>query len=110
MDVDSAILADLAANWGSVEEEACVATQTLSQMTDEAIACREDSSASNHQSNLAEERDASPALSSRWAERLLSLTREYNVQRPAAPINVVSGCTGISAESFVFGARVFTSH
>ncbi|CAK9085091.1 unnamed protein product [Durusdinium trenchii] len=73
-------------------------------MTDEAIACREDSSASNHQSNLAEERDASPALSSRWAERLLSLTREYNVQRPAAPINVVSGCTGISAESFVFEA------
>ena len=94
--------------WACLEEDAYVATQTLSQLTDEAVACMCSSSVSSTEAGPA------PALTPQaprvkptgpwWALRIAHLTRDHEKPLLDRPLNIISGCTGISAETFVLQA------
>ena len=102
-------LAAISDNWGAtLEEDACVATQTLSQLTDEALACR---SSSSH-GGTDEGAGGTPlaATSPSWALRIAKMTASKVPGKLKSPLNVISGCTGISAESFVLKAILAQIH
>ena len=110
--IDEALLES---NWGGLAEEAAVSTQTLSELTAEAEACQlSEGSGSCPAVEVLEssESESAPpteswylrAGSPWWAYRLIHLTKRYNREQCRRPVNIVSGCTGISAESFVMKA------
>lgn len=101
--LDEEQLNALADNWGAaLNDEAIAATQTLSQLTDEAVACKSDSCAeSEHRAGGTRLPTTSPS----WAFRLAHMTKSSYPGKLSRPVNVISGCTGISAESFVLKAR-----
>ena len=103
--VDSETLKSITDNWSCLEDEACEATQVLSQLTDDAEQCRSSSEPSDDEPLV----DGLPMKSTApsWAIRIGQMTREHYLGMPRKPINVISGCTGISAESFVLQASFF---
>ena len=104
----------LEANWGGLLDEAAVHTQTLSQLTDEAVqACPSSDESSAHDAvpvcESSESEGPMPTqswslkpASPWWAYRLVHLTRQYSREEIRRPVNIISGCAGVSAESFVF--------
>lgn len=100
--VDNETLKSITDNWSCLEDEACEATQVLSQLTDDAEQCRSSSEPSDDEPLV----DGLPMKSTApsWAIRIGQMTRQHFSGVPNKPINVISGCTGISAESFVLQA------
>ena len=96
-------LASQFATWACVEGEAAVSTQTLSQLTDDAqqVFCNSESSSSKEDPSVAESAPGVKASSPWWALQLALLTRRHFRPPLKRPLNIISGCTGISAESFV---------
>ena len=88
-----------------------VPTQTLSQLTAEAEACYEQTEGSDselpsiieHVSPVAEVRSTAPW----WALRIVQLTSTVTPPAQQRPWNVISGCSGLSAESWALKARVW---
>ena len=91
-------------NWGAhLRARAQVHTQTLSELTEDAVACKAlsepdvPSRASNPMTKLG-------SHSPWWARRIAAITNHHKFPALSRPLNVVSGCTGVSAESFVLEA------
>ena len=97
-------------NWRRLGEQAAVQTQTLSELTAEADACR-DATDSEAEAPTRRKGPQSPLVSlrvqnncPRWARQIAAATSHYKLPARDRPLNVVSGCTGVSAESFVLQA------
>ena len=93
-------------NWTCFEQP--VPTQTLSQLTEEAEACYISGTSKSESgvvpeiiSPVAEIKASAPW----WAVRMAQLTTDYVPPAQTRPVNVISGCTGISAESWALKAR-----
>ena len=111
---------DLERNWGGLAHEALLGTEELSQLTAEAEACQLSAQSSSCEAvEVIEAPDGhepgSPitTLSWRlkpgspwWAYRLVHLSKPYVREGCSRPINMISGCTGISSESFVAKASL----
>ena len=105
-------------NWGGLAEDSVVVTQALSDLTEEAQRVCPESDTGTTCSAVEvleacdDEIQTLPALnawflkpgSPWWAYRLVHLTKEYRREPITRPINLLSGCTGISSESFVMKA------
>ena len=95
-------------NWSGVCHAAAVHSQALSDLAQEANDCREASDE--------EPRSPRPGIFSGtllgmvhsrapwWARRIAGLTSNLNMPVFRRPLNVVSGCTGVSSESFILEA------
>ena len=105
----------LEANWGGLAQETAIGTQTLSQLTEEAEACQVSVGTSSCEAvEVLEGSEAGNPVPTQfwflkpgspwWAYRLVHLTKHYDRPECRRPVNLISGCTGISAESFVMKA------
>ena len=107
-DHDSDIDLDaLQANWGSLAAPACVASQNLSQLTEEAEACHDSSTPSQSEVLEVDSQGSAVALKGSapwWAVRLVQVGQGLPRKSTTRPWNVISGCTGVSSESFVLEA------
>ena len=97
-------------NWACFEaaEEGPIPTQSLSALTEEADACYEKTQESDSEtpsiienvSPVAELRTSAPW----WVLRIAQLTSQIPPPSTERPWNVVSGCSGLSAESWILKA------
>ena len=88
----------------SSDEEAVV-TQQLSELTAEADACYVKSSSSSHDSAEYISPVATVKCSAPWwALRLAQLTSHIQPPQQPRPLNVISGCTGVSPETWALQA------
>ena len=104
----------LESNWGALQAEALVGTQTLSQLTQEAEAFHLSSASASQVLEVLENSESEEPLPTQswhlkptapwWAYRLVHLTKQYDRNQCHKPVNIISGCTGVSAESFVMKA------
>ena len=100
-EVDGDLAAMLEANWGAVTEEQPVHTEALSFLTEEAEKCQVSSDCPSCDAVEVEQSVRLKPSSPWWAFRLVHLTKTHEHPGYPRPLNIISGCTGISAESFV---------
>ena len=108
-DADSRSTDTMDRNWGALGQQAKQRMRDLTQLTQEADDCKEQSDSSESEPNCGQEMVGSPLsrVVSRapwWARRLAALTSHRRLPVSKRPLNVISGCTGVSAESFVLEA------
>ena len=86
-------------NWDDVATECLQEQVRLSQLSDEAEACR--SSLSTSDDEVDEPFPQVTAGKPWWVARIRHHAREHQVPPRGPQVRVVSACTGASAESFV---------
>jgi hypothetical protein len=106
-----ALAAKFGNNWACLEKDAAVHSQTLSALTEEAEACKSSSSVSNgsDEGRLPVVVHGVRVTSPWWAVRISYLTKHHPLLPLRRPLNIITGCTGISAEGFAFQAGSFSA-